>query len=608
LENENPFKVVKTARLKRIPGRITLNGSPIRPGELLMDAAEAKTIREFGIRGMITRLNRGRDFGWETTDEWMRYLRLLLSGRAKALMNPYADLANFTIEPLSRAMKHLNETPLVRQLPPFSDAERWGSRVEPAGVASRTLLILAVGGADTTFYGGMPQEEIEEFVTAFIPRGLLECLEPSDVRKGIPRAFASKALRDGQTVTLVESLMGQAYAAGFRHVAVLSNPTLAPAITAYLKRRFPDSARFKWTVTVQPLLPVIAECPETGDWNISEETAGYPGGHGHGFKHTLMDSTVRKWIAVDGLENFLFSNGDNAALFSRGAGHFEETLARMRTLKGEGTAPGLRTGFYLVWERFRKGGFAFFLRNKVTGEVLPQIVEAELALESGVDMDPLIRSTGGYNTNVAVGFLSDAYGHLERLPLNLKRKNLSGCVHWMFEASFATAMTTVQDERGGSHLDCGSSMVVLAPDDAVHPHWIHISLRNRSEWLAYQSSLFSPRTVRADGMEFASVQSDRDSSIPLPKLEGDLLGIGSKEFFDIFRSASIDLNSFSGTLRIDFTEADSAPRGKIRFEGEIRFTGIGSVTFRIPPGESWIIRNATIHSPSEITRSDQIPV
>jgi hypothetical protein len=150
-------------------------------------------------------------------------------------------------------------------------------------------------------------------------------------------------------------------------------------------------------------------------------------------------------------------------------------------------------------------------------------------------------------------------------------------------------------------------MIVLAPDEAVHPHWIHISLRNRSEWLAYQSSLFSPRMIRADGGEFPAFQSDRDSSNPLPKLEGDLLSMDSKEFFDIFRNASIDLNSFSGTLRIDFPVRDSAPRGKIRFEGQIRFTGGGSVTFRIPPWESWTVRDRTIHSPAEITRTGQIP-
>jgi hypothetical protein len=591
-----------------MPDRILLDGSPVRTGELFAGAADGGTAGGSVIRGMITRLNRGRDFGRETADEWMRYLRLLLAGRGKALMNPYADLADFTVEPLSRNRKHLNETVLIRQLPPFADGERVESNAGSARIAGRTLLVLAVGGADTTFYSGMPQDEIARFVADFVPPGLLECLDPADIRQGIPRAFAAKTCADGRAFTLVESLMGQARAAGIRHVAVLSNPALAPAITTYLKRRFPASSGFKWTVTVQPLLPVIVECPGTGDWTISGETAGYPGGHGHGFKHTLMDAAVRGWIREDGLETFLFSNGDNAALFNRGAGHFEETLAKMRALENEGAAPGLRTGFYLVWERFRKGGFAFFLRKKGAKEVLPQIIEAELALESGVELNLLTRSAGGYNTNVAVGFLPGAYAHLDRLPLTLKQKRLKGCRHWMFEASFATAMSTVQDDQGVSHLDCGSSMIVLAPDDASHPHWIHISLRNRSEWLAYQSTLFGIRMVRADEGEFPAVQMDRDASIPLPRLEGDLLSVGSKEFFDIFRNASIDFNSFSGTLRIDFPDRDSMPRGRIRFEGQVRFTGGGDVIFRIPPGESWTVRNAAIHSPAEITRSDQIPV
>jgi hypothetical protein len=594
--------------LKRIPNRIILNGSPVEARKLLRRASERGFSHEFGIRELISRLNRGRDFGQDTADEWKRCLGLLLSGRAKALMNPYAEIADFTVEPISRKAKHLDDTPLIRQLAPFSDSDPRDGGAGSQGLTDRMLLVLAVGGSDTTFYSGMSGEEIAEFVRDFIPAGFLECLDPSDIRRGIPRAFASKTSADGRTFTLVESLMAQAYAGGIRHVAVLSNPSLAPAITAYLTKCFSGSPGFKWCVTVQPLLPVIVEGPDGGCWSISEQHPGYPGGHGHGFKHTLTDAAVREWIRDDGLEYFLFSNGDNAALFNHGAGQFEETIEAMRSLKVQGAAPGLRTAFFLVWERFRKGGFAFFLRGDEEGKTLPQIIEAELALESGVDMSALNLSSGAYNTNVAVGFLAEAYAHLDRLPLTLKHKKLRGCEHWMFEASFATAMSTFQDETGRSHFDAGSSMAVLAPNEAVHPHWIHLSLRNRSEWLVYRSSLFRPETLRPEGGEFLSARCDRDASIPLPNLEGDVLNTGTKEFFDIFKDAAFDMDSFSGALRIDFPEGEGGRRGRIRFEGAIRFTGEGCVTFRIPPGESWTVRGTTIHSPAEFTRAAQIPV
>lgn len=589
--------------MKRVPDRIILNGSPIETRKLLRRGPESAASLESGIRGLISRLNMGRDFGQETADEWKRCLGLLLSGGSKALMNPYADIADFSVEPISRKSKHLDDTPLIRQLAPFADPGGGSAGTGSPGPKERMLLVLAVGGSDTTFYGGMDGEEIAEFVRDFIPAGFLECLDPSDMQRGIPRAFASKKCEDGRTFTLLESLMAQAYAAGIRHVAVLSNPSLAPAITAYLAKRFAGFPGFKWRVTVQPLLPVIVEGPDSGCWTISDQNPGYPGGHGHGFKHTLMDTTVREWIREDGLETFLFSNGDNAALFNRGAGHFEETIEAMRSLKSNGTAPGLRTAFFMVWERFRKGGFAFFLRGEKSGRTLPQVIEAELALESGVDMDGLNLSSGAYNTNVAVGFLAEAYAHTGRLPLTLKHKKIRGSEHWMFEASFATSMSTSQDETGVSHFDAGSSMAVLAPNEAVHPHWIHLSLRNRSEWLAYRSTIFKPAILRAGGGEFLLARCGRDASIPLPKLEGDVLNTGTKEFFDIFKDSAFDMDSFTGALRIDFPEGEGGRRGSVRFEGAVRFTGGGCVAFRIPPGESWTVRDVTIHSPAEITRA-----
>jgi hypothetical protein len=583
-----------------------LIGYPDRAGARIAGPADLNASHAEWIRLLIKRLNHGLDFGRETAVEWMKYLRLFAAGRAEALMNPYAGLRGFDASPISRDAKHLNECPWIRQLSPLSRPSAEGPRLRPGGPLGRTLMILAVGGADTTFYGDMTASDIETFVRGFVPADFLDCLDPLSLWRGVPRAFAAKLLENGREVTVVESLMEQAHAAGITHVAVMTNSATAPAVTKYLERRFPFSSGLKWTVTVQPLMPVIAENPETGDWAVSEENGGIPAGHGHGFKHALQNDAVRGWTEGDGLEYFLFSNGDNAALFNGGAGHFSETLETMRSLKQGGGAPGLRSAFYLVWEEFRKGGFAFCLTERDTGIVIPQIIEAELAVYSGVSAEALKGARCGYNTNVAAGFLAEAARHLKNLPLTLKRKKLRGRDHWMLEASFATAMSTTQDETGESHFDPGSSIVVLAPDEAVHPHWIHVSLRNRAEWLAYRSSIFGSQTAVHGNGESLIVRSGTDAATPMPSLEGRILEVSTGEFWEVFGKASLDMAGFTGVLRIDFEVHKAKPRGRIRFEGNIRFSGNGKVSFMIPAGESWIFRDKAFHSPAEINSAGQI--
>jgi hypothetical protein len=582
--------------LRSVSIYIRFGGKTVSAEELLAGRAADGTSCPAMIQDLIIRLNSGFDFGNAPAEEWMRYLRLFASGRGKVMMNPYSDLKQYAIEPITQNSKHLTETPLIHRLNVFSD--RLVSRPH-AEIIRRTLLILAVGGADTTFYDGMTPDEIVIFLKDFIPPDLFGCFNPSQIKQGIPRAFASKRAGDGRAVTNVESLILQAYEAGFRHVAVLSNASASPAITKYLETKFRYLKELKLTVTVQPLLPAIVECPEKEVWTIDFENGGYPGGHGHGFKYTLMDETVRKWIHEDGLVCFLFSNGDNAALFNGGANHFIETLEGMRALKREGDANLLRTAFYLVWEKFQKGGFSFFLRHKKSGDIFPQIFEVELAPESVVDVGSLKNVRGGYNTNVAVGFLNDVYQHLDRLPLALKRKKIKGCDHLIFEASFATALSTVQDADGASHFDAGSVMVVLAPDQAIHPQWIHISLRKRAEWLAYISSVFKIRRIRTEAGTFDAAIPDRDAASPLPSLEGNVLSLNSGEFFEVFRNAELDVDEFTGTLCIDFKEKGQTPRGSFRFERNVRFVGNGRIAFAVPAGETWVIKNQTFASPAD---------
>jgi hypothetical protein len=551
---------------------------------------------------LFERLNPGFPFNAEAAAEWTGYLRLIASGNGESLLNPYSELSRYHIEPVCSESKHVSETPLVRQLDSLPGGPDAGDP-DPSDGLSRTLLVLAVGGADTTFFEGMAPDAIESFLGGFLSPECAEGLDPVLLRQGVPRAFISKPDGRGGRITNVESLLVQSYDAGIRHAAVLSNVAAAPSVSRFLERRLGGLRDLHWTVTVQPLLPSPTACPRGGTWTVSTGGGGSPGGHGHGFKYTLLDPTVQGWIREHGLETFLFSNGDNAALFGRGSDPFVRTLRAMRSLRSDPDYARLRLSMFLVWEYFQKGGFAFFLRHKRTNERLAQVFEVELARASGVDVDSLRKIRGGYNTNVALGFLDETLRRLDRLPLALKAKRIDGCERLLFEASFATAMTTFQDREGVSHFDPRSAMVVLAPDEDIHPHRIHISIRKRDEWFAYASSLFKVREVRTPHGSFSVVSAERDAVHPLPRLEGDIVRpevLTSGEFFEVFRNATLDLDGFYGTLRIDLPAHRSKPRGTIRFEGVVRFAGDGAVAFTVPAGETWIFRDTAFQSPAKI--------
>jgi hypothetical protein len=554
----------------------------------------AETLADLS-RSLIESLNPGFSHSRETAAEWCRYLRLISAGGGDALENPYSDLPGCRIDPVTADDDRLLDSPLIRPL----DAS---GPQGPAESLAATLFIAAVGGSDTTFYEGMGGAETESFLRGFVTDECAACFGSAALRRGIPRAFIGRTDGEGGRVTHLESLLVQAYEAGLRHAVVLTNASLAPAVERFLAVRIGGLRDLKWVVAVQPLLPAPVFDPGRGAWTVSGDEPGYPGGHGHGFKYALRHETVGTWIRERGLCTFLFSNGDNASLFQRGAEPFVRGIGELERLRN---TPGFETigiALYLVWESAQKGGFAFFVRPGC-GEPQVRIVEMELARAAGLDSGALRNARCGYNSNVAVGFLDLALRRMDRLPMALKRKRIEGRDRLLLEASFATALTTTQDAGGASRFEPRSAMVLLPPGDAAYPHWIHASIRKREDWLAYASSIFRCRRVDTAFGPFTAALNNRPAGRPLPRLAGDMASpdvLTTGRFFEIFRDAEMDLADFDGTLRVDLPAAGEAERGRLKFEGKVRFEGNGLVAFTVPPGERWVIRDRTFASPADI--------
>lgn len=547
-------------------------------------------------------LNPGFDRNAETAAEWSRFIRLIADGHGGALENPYADLPGYRIEPVTPETGLDPGTPLITRLDSAA-----ADRTEPAagtqGDLSRTLLVLAVGGADTTFYDGMDEAATESFLRVFLSEECAGCFDAASLRRGIPRAFISKPDGAGGRITHIESLLVQAHESGIRHAVILTNASLADAVGRFLDRRLSRLSGLNRIVAVQPLLASPVFEPGSGRWIVSPDEAGFPGGHGHGFKHAMLHPAVAGWIRDHGLKTFLFSNGDNAALFRGGAEPFSRGLCALEALRSRPGHENCGIALFLVWEPAQKGGFAFFLDPLSGGERRVRIVEMELAAAAGMSPDALRGGRFAYNTNVAVGFLDPVVRRLDRLPMALKRKRIDGRDRLLLESSFATALTSSQDERGFTRSDPRSALFLLPPDHATHPHWIHMSIRKREDWIAYASTIFRTRRMDAAPGGFSVVDSDRPAGRPLPRLEGDITRadlLTSAAFFDIFRDAEIDMADFDGTLRVDFPEGPASGRGSLKFEGNVRFEGSGMIAFTVPPGGHWVVRDRTFKSPASI--------
>ncbi len=552
------------------------------------------------VQHIITRINHGTDFGPGLADEWTRYLEMAVDGFEKNLRNPYGDLAHFEAQPLFESAAYQIASDSIRPLQGVAERPLPPPSGSTRSEMSKTLLILAVGGADSTFYSGLSRLEISQFEKELFPPGVIQAFGSESAPGNIPRALAAKGRGKDGCVSILESIIFQAYLTGVRNVAIIGNSLTGEPLRFFLKNRLDRLPGLHWTVTVQPLLPVIRfDRGENRGPVVSPESGGYPGGHGHGFKYVMADHAVRDMTQQNKLEYFLFSNGDNAVLFNWGADHMAWSLHEMKS-----AGPSRRIGFFLVWETLRKGGFAYCFSKKPSGEIHVQMIENELAAESGISLRRMERERAAYNTNVAVGMIRNVLPHLTQLPLALKRMTSGRVSRAVFEASLSTALTVRQAHDGCSTFIPRSTLFFLPPAGLPHPHWSHISIRKRGDWFGFMSSLFQNRFLNLDGGDVPVVMTERNASLNHPVLEGNILDhavLDSRAFHDVFKDAEIDVDGFTGVLKIDLLEDKGMPRGNLRFKGKIRLCGSDTVAVTVPAGEEWTVKDRTIQSPAIVT-------
>jgi hypothetical protein len=269
----------------------------------------------------------------------------------------------------------------------------------------------------------------------------------------------------------------------------------------------------------------------------------------------------------------------------------------MKSLEENPKYKNLRIAFFMVWEYLRKGGFSFLLKNRETGDYITQIFEAELAEKSGADIKQLEKSRGAYNTNVATGNIKNVSSHFDNIPMALKKKEKEGFINYLFEASLATAITTHQDANGVSSFDNNAALNILGPKEAKYQHWNHIATRKRDDFFAFFSSIFKVQTRETKYGKILLIVTDRDATQTYPLLNGDLVDQGilnSKEFFEVFKNAYVDVDDFRGTLTINLLKENGKHQGTIKFEGNIKLIGTGEILINVPAGKLWVIKDKTI--------------
>jgi hypothetical protein len=556
------------------------------------------------VKAIMSDLNkRVVDLPEGLVEEWVSNLHLVVQGLGPNLSNPYSDIEHYHIKPFSENIP-LEELESVKMLDILPDKALDLTDPSHVDTIGRTLLILAAGGIDSTFYNGLASEEIDELSRRLYSDELVDGFAEYGAQTIIPRALAAKSVESGGRVSGMESMILHAYSAGIRNIAIVSNAKTQEPIKNYLRAHFRDLKDLNVIVTPQPLLPLVRGNPETGDMIISSKNGSYPGGHGHAFKYCLYSEEVRDLIDNNDLEYFIFSNSDNVVLLNWGANHFAEAITEIVRLKQTPEGSRLRIAFFLVWEYLRKGGFAFLLEPTGGGDQISQIIESELAGESGIDTSSLTENRGGYNTNVAAGILKDSYEHLRHLPIALKKKEREDSVDFLFECSLATAMTTYQEDNGASFCDQGVSINFLGPKEARYQHWNHIAMRKRDDFLAFLSSLFKVEDITTESGTFPGIVTRRDATQAYPTLEGNITDPGvvnTKTFFDIFKDVDLDVDDFTGTLCIDLLKEGEKPRGKITFAGKVQLSGTGKVHICVPADQKWIIQDKTFDANTDLT-------
>jgi len=564
---------------------------------LLEKGIEGKSELTSIIHKIILQLNDGYDFGMELAEEWVHYLTLLVNGCGDNLSNPYSDLVNYHIETLSESSEYLNKIETIRILDKTPTSPLEGTRLSSLPVMNRTIFVIALGGTDSTFYRGLSKSDFDIFTKELYSSELYSIFKDHGSEEFIPRGLSAKKDKDGNYVSNVESMIMHAYCSGIRHVAVIANSKSCKPINEYLKKRLCYLEDLTVIVTVQPLLPMIKASNDSKVFVISEENGGYPGGHGHGFKYCLRNREIQNVIKEDGLEFFIFSNGDNSVVLNWGANHFITAINEMKSLAANPKYKNLRIAFFMVWEYLRKGGFSFLLKNKATGDYITQIFEAELAEKSGADIKQLEKSRGAYNTNVATGNIRNVLSHFDNIPMALKKKEKGGFTNYLFEASLATSITTHQDAKGVSFFDNHAALNILGPKEAKYQHWNHIATRKRDDFFAFFSSIFKIQTKATKYGKMLLIVTDRDATQNYPLLKGNFVDqniLNSKDFFEIFKDAYVDVDDFRGTLTINLLKENDRPQGRMKFEGDVKLIGTGEILINVPAGKLWIIKDKTI--------------
>jgi len=591
--------------------KISEGGKTARVMELVDQGAAGKQELVTHIRKIISELNDGFDFGRELAEEWARYLVMLVHGNGKNLVDPYSDLVNYDIETFSENTTNIREIDSIGMLEEMPAEPLRQTPPKELETVRKTLYVTALGGTDSSFYNGLSEGEKLGLARELYAPELYAKFEKYGVATIIPRGFASKKDTRGNHVTNAESTILQAYHAGIRHVAVIGNAKTRKAISEYLDDKLGRLQDLSIIVTAQPLLPIIRADHRSKELVISSQNGGYQGGHGHGFERCLKDPAVRRHIASNNLEYFVFGNGDNSVMLNWGASPFVRAINIVQELHQRSGLENPGIAFFLVWEYLRKGGFTFLLSHKQTGKRIVQIFEAELAQKCGADINSLRTNRGGYNTNVAAGIIQKAVKRFERLPMALKKKNGDGCTNFLFEASLGTALTTCQSHDGSSEFDGDAAIYILGPREARFQHWNHISIRKRDDLFAFVSSLFKITKIKTDFGDFPLIYTQRDAGRRYPELKGNFAQPGvlnTREFYEIFKDALVNVDEFGGSLKIDLLDAPGKARGKIKFEGQVTLAGEGELSVTVPAGELWIIKDKRIdvRQDSSVCRQDVV--
>ena len=79
----------------------------------------------------------------------------------------------------------------------------------------------------------------------------------------------------------------------------------------------------------------------------------------------------------------------------------------------------------------------------------------------------------------------------------------------------------------------------------------------------------------------------------------------SKEFFEIFKDAYVDVDDFNGALTINLLKENDKSQGRMKFEGDIKLIGTGEILINVPAGKLWIINNQTINTQNNLYKVEK---